>query len=64
MTALMKLLERIQVDSHLYGKMVMRAVNYVLEDRAASQLFLTDGRIEMYNIAIERCFWHIANCRC
>ena len=46
-----------------YGKMVMKAVNYVLDDKAAFQLFLTDGRIEMHNIAIERCFRHIANGR-
>lgn len=60
---IMKMLERMQAESHLYGKMVMKAVNYVLDDKAAFQLFLTDGRIEMHNIAIERCFRHIANGR-
>lgn len=59
----MKMLKRMQAESHLYGKMVMQAVNYVLDDKAAFQLFLTDGRIEMHNIAIERCFRHIANGR-
>ncbi len=62
-TAIMKMLKRMQAESHLYGKMVMQAVNYVLDDKAAFQLFLTDGRIEMHNIAIERCFRHIANGR-
>lgn len=62
-TTIMKMLERMQAESHLYGKMVMKAVNYVLDDKAAFQLFLTDGRIEMHNIAIERCFRHIANGR-
>lgn len=61
--AIMKMLERMQAEAHLYGKMVMRAVNYILSDKAAFQLFLTDGRIEMHNIAIERCFRHIANGR-
>ena len=59
----MKTLERMGAESYLYGKMVMRAVNYVLEDKAAFQIFLADGRIEMHNIAIERCFRHIANGR-
>ena len=35
----------------------------MLDDKAAFQLFFTDGRIEMYNITIERCFRHISNGR-
>ena len=38
----------------------MRAVNYVLDDKEAFQLFLKNGDIEIHNIAIERCFRHIA----
>ena len=40
--------------------MVHRAVNYILDDREAFERFLSDGRIDMHNIAIERCFRHIA----
>ena len=39
---------------------LMRAVNYVLDDKEAFQLFLKSGDIEIHNIAIERCFRHIA----
>ena len=39
---------------------VHRAVNCILDDREAFERFLYDGRIDMHNIAIERCFWHIA----
>ena len=46
-------------DVKKYGKMVMRAVNYVLDDKEAFQLFLTNGDVEIHNIAIERCFRHI-----
>ena len=47
-------------DTKKYGKMVMRAVNYVLDDKEAFLLFLKNGDIEIHNIAIERCFRHIA----
>lgn len=40
--------------------MVMRAVNYVLDDKEAFQVSLTNGDVEIHNIAIERCFRHIA----
>ena len=43
-----------------YGKMVMRAVNYVLDDIEAFKVFLTNGDVEIHNISIERCFRHIA----
>ena len=46
-----------------YGRLVMRAINYVLDDREAFQMFLTDGMVEIHHIAIERCFRHIANGR-
>ena len=35
----------------------------VLDDREGFQVFLTDGMVEIHNIAIERCFRHIANGR-
>lgn len=40
--------------------MVHRAVNYILNDREAFQKFLLEGNLDMHNIAIERCFRHIA----
>lgn len=43
-----------------YGQMVHRAVDYILDDEDAFRTFLSDGRIDMHNIAIERCFRHIA----
>ena len=39
---------------------VMRAVNYVLDDIDAFKVFLTNGDVEIHNISIERCFRHIA----
>ena len=62
----MKALQRMkdEKDTKKYGKMVMRAVNYVLDDKEAFQVFLTNGDVEIHNIAIERCFRHIAmGCR-
>lgn len=38
-----------------YGQMVHRAVDYILDDEDAFRTFLSDGRIDMHNIAIERC---------
>ena len=60
--SIMKALQRMkdEKDTKKYGKMVMRAVNYVLDDKEAFQLFLKNGDIEIHNIAIERCFRHIA----
>ena len=40
--------------------MVHRAIDYILDDEDAFRTFLSDGRIDMHNIAIERCFRHIA----
>lgn len=60
--SIMKALQRMkdEKDVRKYGKMVMRAVNYVLDDKEAFQVFLTNGDVEIHNIAIERCFRHIA----
>lgn len=60
--SIMKALQRMkdEKDTKKYGKMVMRAVNYVLDDKEAFLLFLKNGDIEIHNIAIERCFRHIA----
>ena len=38
----------------------MRATNYILDDKAAFERFLQDGRIEFSNNAIERSFRQIA----
>ena len=35
-----------------YGRLVMRAINYVLDDREAFKVFLTNGMVEIHNIAI------------
>ena len=60
--SIMKALQRMkdEKDVKKYGKMVMRAVNYMLDDKEAFQVFLTNGDVEIHNIAIERCFRHIA----
>lgn len=60
--SIMKALQRMKDEKNVkkYGKMVMRAVNYVLDDKEAFQVFLTNGDVEIHNIAIERCFRHIA----
>lgn len=57
---IMKRLEKIRKAGSDYGTMVHRAVNYILDDREAFERFLSDGRIDMHNNAIERCFRHIA----
>ena len=57
---IMKKLESIRLAGNEYGALVHRAVNYILDDKAAFQKFLLDGRIEMHNNAIERMFRHIA----
>lgn len=59
-TRIMKKLETIKSAGKEYGEMVHRAVNYILNDREAFQKFLLDGNLDMHNIAIERCFRHIA----
>lgn len=57
---LMDMLRKFRAAGHEYGQMVHRAVNYILDDEDAFRTFLLDGRIDMHNIAIERCFRHIA----
>ncbi len=57
---IMRKLERIRKAGSAYGAMVHRAVDYILDDREAFERFLSDGRIDMHNNAIERCFRHIA----
>ena len=57
---IMNRLEKIRKAGSEYGTMVHRAVNYILDDREAFERFLSDGRIDMHNNAIERCFRHIA----
>ena len=43
--------------------LVMRAVNYILDDEEAFKKFLHDGRIEMHNNAVESVFRHILKTR-
>ena len=57
---IMNRLEKIRKAGSDYGVMVHRAVDYILNDREAFERFLSDGRIDMHNNAIERCFRHIA----
>ena len=52
--------EKMRAAGDEYGQMVHRAVDYILDDEDAFRTFLSDGRIDMHNIAIERCFRHIA----
>ena len=57
---IMRRLEKMRKAGSEYGTMVHRAVNYILDDREAFERFLSDGRVDMHNNAIERCFRHIA----
>ncbi len=57
---LMSLLKKIKAEKDKYGALVMRAVNYILDDEEAFKKFLHDGRIEMHNNAVESVFRHIA----
>ena len=56
----MEMLKKMRAAGDEYGQMVHRAVDYILDDEDAFRTFLSDGRIDMHNIAIERCFRHIA----
>lgn len=56
----MEMLKKMRAVGDEYGLMVHRAVDYILDDEDAFRTFLSDGRIDMHNIAIERCFRHIA----
>ena len=57
---IMSLLKKIRAEKDKYGALVMRAVNYILDDEEAFKKFLHDGRIEMHNNAVESVFRHIA----
>ena len=57
---IMSLLKKIRAEKDKYGALVMRAVNYILDDEEAFKKFLLDGRIEMHNNAVESVFRHIA----
>ncbi len=57
---IMETLKKMRAAGDEYGQMVHRAVDYILDDEDAFRTFLSDGRIDMHNIAIERCFRHIA----
>lgn len=59
-TRILKKLRAIRNAGTEYGKMVHRAVNYMLDDKDAFLKFLQDGHVEMHNNAIERIFRHIA----
>ena len=59
-TKIMSLLKKIRAEKNKYGALVMRAVNYILDDEEAFKKFLHDGRIEMHNNAVESVFRHIA----
>ena len=56
----MEMLKKMRAAGDKYGQMVHRAVDYILDDEDAFRTFLSDGRIDIHNIAIERCFRHIA----
>lgn len=57
---IMEMLKKMRAAGDEYGQMVHRAVDYILDDEDAFRTFLSEGRIDMHNIAIERCFRHIA----
>ena len=57
---IMSLLKKMRAEKEKYGALVMRAVNYILDDEEAFKKFLHDGRIEMHNNAVESVFRHIA----
>ena len=57
---IMSLLKKMRAEKDKYGALVMRAVNYILDDEEAFKKFLHDGRIEMHNNAVESAFRHIA----
>ena len=57
---IMEMLKKMRAAGDEYGQMVHRAVDYILNDEDAFRTFLSDGRIDMHNIAVERYFRHIA----
>jgi hypothetical protein len=54
------ILRQYRIAGKEYGKLVQRAVNYMLDDEAAFRRFLENGQYEMHNNAAERMFRHIA----
>ena len=54
---IMSLLKKFRAEKDKYGALVMRAVNYILDDEEAFKKFLHDG---MHNNAVESVFRHIA----
>ncbi len=57
---IMSLLKKMKGEKDKYGALVMRAVNYILDDEEAFKKFLLDGRIEMHKNAVEFVFQHVA----
>ena len=57
---IMSLLKKMKGEKDKYGALVMKAINYILDDEEAFKKFLHDGRIEMHNNAVESVFRHIA----
>ena len=57
---LLSLLKKMKKEKDKYGALVMKAVDYMLDDEDAFKKFLHDGRIEMHNNAVESVFRHIA----
>lgn len=57
---IMRRLEEIRLAGNEYGELVQKAVDYILDDKESFLKFLQDGRIDLSNNAIERCFRNIA----
>lgn len=57
---IMKKLQEIRAAGSEYGKLVQRAVDYVLDDEDAYKVFLINPMIPLSNNAAERMFRHIA----
>ena len=57
---IMSLLKKMKGEKEKYGALVMKAINYILDDEEAFKKFLHDGRIEMHNNVVESVFRHIA----
>lgn len=49
---IMEMLKKMRAAGDKYGQMVHRTVDYILDDEDAFRTFLSDGRIDMHNIAI------------
>lgn len=55
----MRRLDEIRLAGNEYGDLVQKAVDYILDDKGSFLKFLQDGRIDLSNNAIERCFRNI-----